>query len=120
MSSTGVASPSAAPWIEIRERKRTLASKLLDQPQNAHNADRNPADSAITAQTPVMTREMANVVGITCASSPMRSMLAEAFCSLAGEMTLASPPPIPLAAATSSSAVPMLSAVERCSSSNEQ
>jgi len=45
MSSTGVASPSAAPWIEIRERKRTLASKLLDQPQNAHNADRNPADA---------------------------------------------------------------------------
>ncbi len=38
-------------------------------------------------------------------------MLAEAFCSLAGEMTLASPPPIPLAAATSRPLAPIRSAV---------
>ena len=65
-----------------------------------------------------MTSETTNVVRITCASSPMRSMLAEAFCNLAGEMTLASPPPIPLAAAISSPAAPMRSAVERWSGVN--
>jgi hypothetical protein len=68
----------------------------------------------MTAQTAVMTSEMTKVVRSTCASSPIRSMLAAAFWSLAGEITLASPAPIPLAAAIRIPAEPIFSAVMGC------
>ena len=43
----------------------------------------------------VMIREITKVVRMTWLSIPRASMVAAAFCSFAGEMTLASPPPIP-------------------------
>ena len=74
--------------------------------------------NVMIAATAVMISEMTKVTRRTPASSPMRSMAAEAFCNLAGEMTLASPPPMPLAAAMSNPAAPIFSAVERCNAVN--
>jgi hypothetical protein len=48
--------------------------------------------SVMIAQTAVIRSEISRTSEMTPASSPMRSMLADAFRSLAGEMTLANPP----------------------------
>jgi len=69
----------------------------------------------MSAHTAVIVIEIAAHTGITFPSSPMRSIVAAAFCSLAGDITLASPPPMPLAAATSSPSAPIFSEVVRWS-----
>ena len=48
----------------------------------------------------VMISEITKAVRMTWLSIPRASMEAAAFCSFAGEMTLASPPPMPVTAVT--------------------
>ncbi|OQB40467.1 MAG: hypothetical protein BWY06_01168 [Candidatus Latescibacteria bacterium ADurb.Bin168] len=62
-----------------------------------------------------MISEITNVVRMTLPSSPIRSIAAAAFWSLAGEITLARPPPMPLAAAITRPIAPIFPAVSRCS-----
>jgi len=65
------------------------------------------------AATAVTTMETTKAVGMTLLSSPIRSILAAAFCNFAGDITDASPPPKPLAAATNNPMAPICSATVR-------